>query len=53
MEAHLDAMESRLPLGGVPPPPDDIEAIFAELGVGKAAPRRQKREKKANAAAAL
>ena len=53
MDVHIDAMEHRLPLGAVSPPPDDIAAIFAELGVGKAAPRRQKRERKANATASL
>jgi DNA-binding GntR family transcriptional regulator len=40
MEAHIDAMGNRLPLGAVSPPPDDIEAIFAELGVSRAALRR-------------
>jgi DNA-binding GntR family transcriptional regulator len=39
MDAHLNAMESRLPLAAAPEPPPDIASVFAELGVGRAAPR--------------
>jgi DNA-binding GntR family transcriptional regulator len=39
MDAHLDAMESRLPLDGAAEPPASIASVFAELGVGRAAPR--------------
>jgi len=53
LEAHLDAMASRLPLDAVRPPTDDIETIFAELGVGRTVSGRHKGHKKANAAASL
>jgi DNA-binding GntR family transcriptional regulator len=53
MNAHLDAMESRLPLDAAPPPPEDIETIFAELGVGRVASRRRNRARKADAATSL
>lgn len=52
-DAHLDAMERRLPIGVTPAPPDDIETIFADLGVGRAAKTRRKSGKKSNAPAAL
>lgn len=52
MNAHLDAMENRLPLAA-PEPPSTIATIFAELGVARGAARRQKTRRKSDAAARL
>ena len=53
MDAHLAAMEKRLPLDAAPEAPTDIATIFAELGVGIAKSGRAKSRKKADAATAL
>jgi DNA-binding GntR family transcriptional regulator len=49
MDAHLDAMEKRLPLDTVPEPPTDIASIFAELGVGAAKSTRSRKKPDATA----
>lgn len=49
MDAHLEAMERRLPLDTVPEPPTDIARIFAELGVGAAKPARSRKKPDATA----
>jgi DNA-binding GntR family transcriptional regulator len=53
MDAHLIAMESRLPLDATPEAPTDIAAIFAELGVGASKSKRRKSTKKSDATASL
>jgi DNA-binding GntR family transcriptional regulator len=52
MDAHLDAMESRLPLDAAPEPPASIASVFAELGVGRAGPRAPAGRKRSRAASA-
>jgi DNA-binding GntR family transcriptional regulator len=45
MDAHLAAMERRLPLEVTPEPPADIADLFAELGVGRSAKKAPARKR--------
>jgi hypothetical protein len=47
MNAHLAAMETRLPFEAGPEAPSNIATIFAQLGVAQAGGRRPRARKKA------